>query len=176
MATSEAEVVADSRHQRHELPEILGKNPSEDALKSWFSDYGWLYICEIKNNSSNTITYNNPYHDKKGGIAPGATESKRCKGYLPLWSHSSRYEIKYYNQAFNEWKTMTIKDLDGDWLISFEQPGIDEDIREFRPVQLLSEARISLIINDTGYRIYGCDVKADLSRISWQRNIHGSPK
>ncbi|KNA09821.1 hypothetical protein SOVF_150090 [Spinacia oleracea] len=168
-AEAEAEV-GDIRYKTYELPPSLGENPSDETLKALFSNYGWVWLCQITNKTGHNINFYNPYYGVTGYITPGATESYNSKGYLPYWSHSRRYEITYYNTAFEESKTMTIKDLDGNWLLSFEQPGVDEDIREVRPVFVLV-AGINLTISDSGYEIFSVSRNCMQSRISWQKPI-----
>uniref|UniRef100_A0A803LJE4 Uncharacterized protein n=1 Tax=Chenopodium quinoa TaxID=63459 RepID=A0A803LJE4_CHEQI len=63
------------------------------------------------------------------------------------------YEITYYSEPLEWFKTMKVKDLNGDWLISFEHQGIDEDIQALRPASI-AKTFIHLIIKDNGYEIY----------------------
>ncbi|KMS99167.1 hypothetical protein BVRB_2g047260 [Beta vulgaris subsp. vulgaris] len=163
-----ADVYEDSRYKTDELPAHLGKDPSKETLQSWYSNFGWVWLCQITNNSSNTIKFYNPWYDVNGEIAPGKTESYNSKGYFPLWSYSKRYEITYYNQAFKEWKKMTIKDLDGNWWLSFEQDAVDEDIRAVRPPAIVTVSGINLTITESGYEIYSVSCGKLHSRLSFQ--------
>ncbi|KMS99165.1 hypothetical protein BVRB_2g047240 [Beta vulgaris subsp. vulgaris] len=167
MSTQE---VADSRYKSDKLPAHLRKDPSEAALKSWFSNFGWVWLCQITNNSSNTVKFYNPYYDVSGEIAPGTTESYNSKCYIPLWSYSKRYEITYYNKAFKEWKKMTIKDLEGNWWLSFEHDGVGEDIRAVRPQAIVTVSGINLTITESGYEIYSVSRGCLNSRFSFQAN------
>lgn len=64
---------------------------------------------------------------------------------------------------------MTIKDLDGNWWLSFEHDGVDEDIRAVRPPFIVTISGINLTITDTGYEIYSVSWSALNSRLSFQR-------
>lgn len=123
--------------------EVMDDPSSETSL----TDFGSLYLCEITNNSIHHIKFYNPSNNKTGRIKPGETESIDSKGYFPLWSHPRRYEITYYIENYKEWKSMTLKDLNGNSWLSIEQPGIDEDIRTI-------SSSINLIVKDNGYEIF----------------------
>lgn len=169
MSTSESEL-ADIRYQQYELPPSLGKNPSEDTLKAYFNSYGWVYVCKIINETSNNITFYSPYNKEKGRgeISPGKQESQNSKGYIPYSSSDLQYEIKYYNTSLKMWSQISITDLGHDWLLSFKQAGVDIDEREVRPYSGFT-AEITLIINDSGYKIYGCSFKNIQSSLALYR-------
>ncbi|KMS99168.1 hypothetical protein BVRB_2g047270 [Beta vulgaris subsp. vulgaris] len=164
MSTSDSLEVADVRYQKYELPEFLGENPSQDTLKAFFGSYGWVYVCKIINDTSNNLTFYNPYKNKSGDIASGKQESDQTKGYIPYSSADRKYEIKYYNTALKQWNHMNIFDPDHDWLLSFQQPGLDIDDRQVEPVTGFT-SDITLYITDTGYKVENC---------SWRNIIDSS--
>ncbi|KAJ7943703.1 hypothetical protein O6P43_033218 [Quillaja saponaria] len=147
---------------------FIDTEESDENLKSIFSNYGSIYIGKINNNTGNTVEFYNPYGGKSGSIQHGESESSNCRGYIPLYSYTQKYEIKYYNKALKTTKTIKIKDLDGNWLISFWQEGIDEDVRGARPPTLYCDSEIHLTLQDAGYEIFSFDYNCTQGRIAWQ--------
>ncbi|KAJ7943702.1 hypothetical protein O6P43_033217 [Quillaja saponaria] len=101
-------------------------------------------------------------------ILPGKSDASDCTGNLPPWSCDKRYEITYYNEALRQEKKIKIKDLDGNWLVSFWQEGIDEDVRALRPRTLDYDSKIQLTLQVAGYEIYSMDYGCTQGRMAWQ--------
>uniref|UniRef100_A0A803L0P3 Uncharacterized protein n=1 Tax=Chenopodium quinoa TaxID=63459 RepID=A0A803L0P3_CHEQI len=98
-------------------------------------------------------------------LPPGLSQDMSEEGLKSIFSDYG-YEITYYTKAFDEWKMLKVKDLDGDWLVSFEHDGVDEDIRALHPKLL--KTFINLIIKDTGYEVYSPDWNCTLAALSFQ--------
>jgi len=130
---------------------------SDEEVLSIFSNYGWIYVEKITNNSIHKLHYYNPYLDNSGDIDSGKSEASHCTGYLPLWSYDHRYEIEYYNTVVDKKKKILIKDLEGDWLASFYQESNEEDIRDMTPE--FFKAFLTIVFTDDGYDVYESDRK-----------------
>ncbi|KMT08214.1 hypothetical protein BVRB_6g142680 [Beta vulgaris subsp. vulgaris] len=144
--------MADNQNQNTTLPNFVDE---EGNVKL---NFGFVILKKITNSSSNSVHFLNPFFPTntgytEGDIEPGVTEDKLCYGNIPYYSAPQKYEVRYYNRTLEEECVIYIKDLGGDWLVSFQQGDSVEHITDILPGARILSSAFQLFINNNGFEL-----------------------